>query len=409
MASHQWIFILGIILLINNHIDGQNVLVLKDNIQEKHWVIRIDKKIKIKTIESQKIKGHLLEIYGSSILINSKRPVEIDINDIRYFYHNHHKGGKIAGGVICIFPAGILSAYGIATTFTQELDYLSSSILVSMSIPFYTGMYYGLMHKKKFDVQTRYELIIFNPNHDVFDILPEKSTDDQALRTSISIFNNYFGDTLIDPRDGQIYQTITIGKQRWMAQNLNVGKVINGYDFGYHPTNNGIIEKFCYGNKISNCEIFGGLYEWSEAMQYKAKEGSQGICPRGWHIPTDHEWKILEGTMDSLYAADDREWNKNDWRGTDAGCTLREADSLHWNPSNMRATNESGFTGLPGGYRDSGKMRFDGLGEDGYFWSSSKVFIHSARYRRLSHNRADIYRNDKYKRNGLSVRCIKDE
>ena len=87
--------------------------------------------------------------------------------------------------------------------------------------------------------------------------------------------------------EGQIYNTVQIGTQCWLRENLNVGTKING---NQTQTNNGIIEKYCYDDIEANCTAYGGLYQWNEMMQYVTNEGVQGICPLGWHIPTDGEW-----------------------------------------------------------------------------------------------------------------------
>ena len=91
----------------------------------------------------------------------------------------------------------------------------------------------------------------------------------------------------IDARNNKLYQTILIGEQCWMKENLNIGEIINGTQ---EQTNNSIIEKYCHDNIGTNCDIYGGLYQWDEVMQYLTNEGVQGICPQGWHIPTDAEW-----------------------------------------------------------------------------------------------------------------------
>lgn len=110
---------------------------------------------------------------------------------------------------------------------------------------------------------------------------------------SITYFNVFSqfncGDSLVDVRDGRKYATVQIGNQCWMAQNLNYGTMIIGKD----QTNNDIPEKFCYGNDTNNCLIYGGLYQWNEMMYYSQIPGSKGICPEGWHIPTNEEYTIL--------------------------------------------------------------------------------------------------------------------
>jgi uncharacterized protein (TIGR02145 family) len=100
--------------------------------------------------------------------------------------------------------------------------------------------------------------------------------------------------------DGNVYNTVLVGTQCWMASNLKVGtKILGGFapaSFGT-PTNNGVIEKFCYNNDDTICATEGGLYAWDEAMQYSTAAGAQGICPTGWHIPTDEEQYTLENYL----------------------------------------------------------------------------------------------------------------
>ncbi|MFP4471865.1 MAG: FISUMP domain-containing protein, partial [Bacteroidales bacterium] len=127
------------------------------------------------------------------------------------------------------------------------------------------------------------------------------------------------GDPLIDVRDGQSYATVQIGDQCWMAENLNLGERIDGSE---EMADNGIIEKYCYDDDPANCETYGGLYQWNEMMQYNTA-GSQGICPEGWSVPTDEEWKTLEGTVDSQYPVGDPIWDNTDFRGFDVGLNLK--------------------------------------------------------------------------------------
>ncbi len=153
--------------------------------------------------------------------------------------------------------------------------------------------------------------------------------------------------------EGQVYNTVQIGDQCWFKENLNVGTKINSTQSGFQQQDNDTIEKYCYNNDEANCDVYGGLYEWPEAMQYATTEGAQGICPVGWHIPTDNEWKILEGTVDSQYGVGDPEWDYAGFRGLDAGGNLKEEGTVHWIDPNEGATNSSGFTGLPGGDRST--------------------------------------------------------
>ncbi|MCX6266050.1 MAG: hypothetical protein NTW16_01645, partial [Bacteroidetes bacterium] len=86
---------------------------------------------------------------------------------------------------------------------------------------------------------------------------------------------------------GQVYNTVQIGTQCWLKENLNIGTRIDG---SQGQTNNAVVEKYCYDDIESNCSLYGALYLWNEMMQYTTSEGVQGICPIDWHIPTDVEW-----------------------------------------------------------------------------------------------------------------------
>jgi hypothetical protein len=97
---------------------------------------------------------------------------------------------------------------------------------------------------------------------------------------------------------GQNYKTkIMPDGRRWMVENLNIGTMING---NLNMSNNSVVEKFCYDNDMSKCTIYGGLYQWGEIMQYMTTQGSQGICPSGWHIPTQMELSTLQNALPNL-------------------------------------------------------------------------------------------------------------
>jgi len=189
--------------------------------------------------------------------------------------------------------------------------------------------------------------------------------------------------------EGQYYHTVQIGSQCWMKENLNVGTRING---SQEQMDNGIIEKYCYGDLESNCDVYGGLYQWDEMMQYITSEGAQGICPDGWHIPTDAEWTML-----------------TDYLGGEsvAGGKMKEAGLTHWASPNTGATNESGFTALPGGFRFLNGY-FYYLPTNAYFWSSSQSDATDVWYRRLSYDLQDVYRYSATKAYGFSARCVQD-
>jgi uncharacterized protein (TIGR02145 family) len=162
------------------------------------------------------------------------------------------------------------------------------------------------------------------------------------------------GQPFTDTRDGKIYNTVQIGAQCWMKENMNIGTKING---SADQTNNGTIEKYCYADLESNCDIYGGLYQWTEMMNYTTAvntnpSGRQGICPTGWHVPSMSEFEQLTSLFDPF-----------------AGGALKEAGYAHWASPNAGATNISGFTALPGGHRNA-DMLFYNIHAQGFFWTT---------------------------------------
>jgi uncharacterized protein (TIGR02145 family) len=187
---------------------------------------------------------------------------------------------------------------------------------------------------------------------------------------------------------GQVYNTVLIGSQCWLKENLNIGTRISGQE----QTDNGIIEKYCYNDNEANCNTYGGLYQWNEMMQYTTNSGVQGICPSEWHIPTDGEWSILSTYLDGESVA---------------GGKLKEAGFEHWDPPNTGADNSSGFTALPGGYYSFTSGSYN-INEQGIFWTSSKVTNTWIWARQLNYNYANIERPQYAKSQGSSVRCLKN-
>lgn len=124
-------------------------------------------------------------------------------------------------------------------------------------------------------------------------------TSEDGTHYNITVDNdgNLSTQEVVIDQDGNVYPTVRIGNQVWMAKNLNVGSMIHcetgGSNGDGEPTDNGIIEKYCYENDEAWCDSLGGLYKWYELMDYVQTEGTQGICPDGWHIPTENEWLEL--------------------------------------------------------------------------------------------------------------------
>ena len=197
------------------------------------------------------------------------------------------------------------------------------------------------------------------------------------------------GDTFIYSRDGQNYNTILIGDQCWMAENLNVGDIINDT---LKMKYNGIIEKYCYDNDPANCNEYGGLYQWNEMMEYDTTAGVQGICPSGWHLPTDGEWTIMADLLGGAIVA---------------GGKMKETSTAYWKPPNAGATNESGFTALPGGNRISDG--FIELGNSASYWSSSAYHSNWVYFRLLVYDTPYLsLSSGANKIRGYSVHCVKN-
>ncbi len=214
------------------------------------------------------------------------------------------------------------------------------------------------------------------------------------------------GSPMTDNRDGKIYNTILIGTQCWLAQNMNMGIKI---DPSQQQQNNSIIEKYCYNDLESNCNIYGGLYQWDEMMNYAASSnnipsGVQGVCPTGWHIPSDAEWCSLTMFIDNTV-------NCNDYgvSGTDVGGKLKEIGFTHWASPNTGATNSSGFTALPGGcYIYNIGNYFSSVATLTKLWTSTLTYPPRAWERTITTNDQTIERSHNPVSTGESIRCICD-
>jgi uncharacterized protein (TIGR02145 family) len=195
--------------------------------------------------------------------------------------------------------------------------------------------------------------------------------------------------------DGNTYQTVQIGTQCWTQSNLKVSKYRNGDNIPtgldnsqWSSTSTGAYA--IYNNDPVNDGLYGKLYNWY------AVNDTRGICPTGWHVPSDAEWTTLTDFLGGTSAA-----------GGKMKSTATQPTPGGWNSPNTGATNSSGFTGLPGGYRDSGGAFFD-LGYVGVWWSSSDAGSSTAWYRNLYYFNASAFRFNFNHRDGYSVRCVRD-
>jgi uncharacterized protein (TIGR02145 family) len=210
-----------------------------------------------------------------------------------------------------------------------------------------------------------------------------------------------FDDACIDI-DGNVYETVLIDDQMWMAENLKVIHFQNGDEipYSYNDPQYGAFAE--YNNVASNVVLYGRLYNWF------AVNDERGLCPDNWHVPSDDEFKSLE-----LYLGmSESEANGEGLRGTDEGGKMKEEGDEHWNNPNTGATNETGFTALPGGNRRyetyTNQEIFSGLNRYGFFWSSSEVYTVNAWYRVFSFDYSESNRYHLSKANAFSVRCVED-
>jgi len=207
------------------------------------------------------------------------------------------------------------------------------------------------------------------------------------------------GDSLIDMRDNKIYGTTKIGEQCWMSENMNVGTLLNS---ATNQSDNGSIEKYCYDDLESNCDLYGGLYQWNEAMQYSTDDGSVGICPDGWYLATEFDWIILEGTIDSFYDSSDPGWDGGPiLAGYDCGKNIKSTSGWLGDGNGLDLY---GFSALPGGVWGGSFYWIDYYS---HFWTStyevSGAWGHSLEYDEDGINHFEAINLDA----GYSIRCIK--
>jgi len=213
----------------------------------------------------------------------------------------------------------------------------------------------------------------------------------------------YFGCTpedghrgVLKDNEGNEYKTIVIGEQVWMADNLRSKKYSDGSE---------IANIRAYNDDESMVAVYGYLYNYEAATRGGTdKKGRlQGACPRGWHMPTDDEWKTLELHL-GLSAADA---DLMAWRGTIEGGMLKEAGTAHWQAPNAEATNTTGFTALPGGYYNAGSG-YTGMGVTAYFWSTTEKSSIEVWNRVLQNSAGHIGRYPSGKDLGFCIRCVKN-
>jgi uncharacterized protein (TIGR02145 family) len=220
-----------------------------------------------------------------------------------------------------------------------------------------------------------------------------KSTNNSINGNSAAVFNTSLTYGLMTDQNGNIYKTILIGTQTWMAENLRTAKYRNGEAISEVTDsvawskilNTGAYCNFKNTRDTDSIVTYGRLYNWYAATD------ARNIAPTGWHLPTDDEWTTLTTYLGGESVAGDK---------------LKESGTIHWD-SSSGADNSSGFTALPDGYRDNNGA-FGTIGGFGYWWSSSESSATFARLRFIASISSSAHRGTGAKVVGFSIRCIKD-
>jgi uncharacterized protein (TIGR02145 family) len=217
-----------------------------------------------------------------------------------------------------------------------------------------------------------------------------KGTPGQELTENAAQVPTWTSPTVVTDIDGNLYTTVTIGTQTWMAQNLKTTRLNDGTPIPNVTDNAAWVALttpgYCwYNNDNANSATYGALYNG-----YAVNTGK--LAPKGWHVATDAEWHTLSNFL-----------------GDDAvsGGKLKEVGLVHWQSPNTGATNETGFSAIPGGFR-FGAYNFCDQRVVGYWWSATEYDAEQLQGHHINYDRSTLYTLQGYKRYGLSVRLVRD-
>jgi uncharacterized protein (TIGR02145 family) len=254
----------------------------------------------------------------------------------------------------------------------------------------------GIPHRATVTITPSLEGFEFNP--------PYKTLENITQDTTGINFAKKVTETVSDI-DGNVYQIAKIGDQWWMAENLRTTRYADGML---------ISGVYAYEDEDSNAQNYGGLYTFNAVVNGNESNNSnpsgvQGVCPTGWHVPSDAEWQQLEMYLGMTEEeAGDIGWRKHEIAGKLKSTRTEPISHPRWNEPNIEATNESGFTALPGGYKDK-ENDFHLIWRYGYWWTSTESFTKfRAWYRGLDYGFPGVLRYRTDKQVGLSVRCVMD-
>jgi uncharacterized protein (TIGR02145 family) len=204
----------------------------------------------------------------------------------------------------------------------------------------------------------------------------------------------------VTDQNGNTYATIVIGTQEWLAENLRTTSYANGDPIPNVTDDDQWVEltTAAWAHRDNNASYenpLGKLYNWY------AVADPRNVCPTNWHVPTDAEWNTLVNYLDP------NNGNNGEYSET-AGGKMKSTGTQYWPAANEGATNESGFSGLPNGFRSGGSGFFFAIGDFGFWWSASESGAGSAWNRVLESGSASTYRENDAKGVGCSVRCVRD-
>lgn len=240
---------------------------------------------------------------------------------------------------------------------------------------------------KILELSPSFESVIISEN------IPSEFSKEKELSSLTGFVNWNIGKIIygIKDVDNNLYPAVSIGSQIWMAENLKTTKYNDGTAIPLVTDDwiNLSTPGYCWysNDSATYAQTYGALYNW-----YTVNTGN--LCPTGWHVPSDAEWTQLTDYLGGASVA---------------GGKLKETGTTHWLSSYTRSTNETGFTALPGGFRDYGGT-FSKVGTNGSWWSSTEYDATYAWSRTLSYEDSRVYRSYSYygKTTGFSVRCLRD-
>jgi uncharacterized protein (TIGR02145 family) len=283
-----------------------------------------------------------------------------------------NKYAKLSGTVIANYlSTDVYFEYGVSATYGQSVTATPSSIIAGSKINNVSCFITGLIPNASYHFRTK-----------AVNLLGISYGNDMTFTTA-SALSNPVNDT-----DGNVYSTVNIGEQIWMAENLKTTRYRDGTAIPL-ITDNTIWSSlttpgYCWYNNSEDTykTNYGALYNWYAV-------NTRNLCPAGYHVPTDEEWGALYTYLDG------------------SGGKLKETGIQHWASPNTGATNLTGFTALPGGKRHNNGSYLN-IGLHGTWWSSSESYTNSAWERDMSSNDSRVGRPSENMRVGASVRCLKD-